>query len=79
MFGFAAFLRFSVFRMGKSNPKVMFLQNVENRNPVLADRFYAGIGTVTSGKPVIQLIQPFCKERKEGLLLKILNGNKIIS
>ena len=47
----------------------MFLQDIENRDPVLTGRFHADVSTVIFGKPVTQLIQPFCKGRKAGLLI----------
>ena len=67
--GLVSFLRFSVFRVGESNAEVMFLQDVENGDPVFAGRFHTDIRTVVFGKPVAQLIQTFGKGRKAGLLI----------
>ena len=67
--GFVSFLRPGVFGVRKSNPKVMFLQYVENRDPVLAGRFHTNIHTVIFGKPVTQLIQALGKGRKASLLI----------
>ena len=55
--------------MGKSNPDVILLQNIKNRDPILAGRFHADIITVILGKPVTQLLQSFSKGRKVGLLI----------
>ena len=48
---------------------MILLQNIENRNPVLAGRFHTDIGTVIFGKPVTQLMQSFGKGRKASLLI----------
>ena len=55
--------------MRKSNPDVILLKNIENRDPVLAGRFHTDIITVIFGKPVTQLLQSFCIGRKVGLLI----------
>ena len=67
--GLVSLLRLGVFGMGEGNPEVMFLQDVENGDPVLSGRFHTDIGTVIFGKPVTQLIQTFGKGRKAGLLI----------
>ena len=67
--GFVSFLWFGVFGMGKSISKVMFFQDIENRDPVLAGRFHANIRTVIFSKPVTQLIQIFGKGRKASLFI----------
>lgn len=66
--------------MGKGNPKVIFLQDIENRDSILAGGFHTNIDTVIFGKPVTQLLQTFCEGRKAGLLIfctvkGIGNGN----
>ena len=55
--------------MRKSNPYVILLKDIENRDPVLAGRFHTDIITVIFGKPVTQLLQSFCIGRKAGLLI----------
>jgi hypothetical protein len=55
--------------MGKRDPDVMLLQDIENRDPILAGRFHADIITVVFCKPVTQLIQTFCEGRKASLLI----------
>jgi hypothetical protein len=62
-------LRLGIFGVGKSNPDVILLQDVKNRDPVLAGRFHADIRTVVFRKPVIQLLQAFGKGREAGLFI----------
>ena len=62
-------MRFGVFGMGKGNPEVMLLQDVENGAPILAGRLHTDIRTVVFDKPVTQLIETFGKGRKAGLLI----------
>ena len=47
----------------------MLLQDIENRDPVLAGRFHANILAVVFCEPVTQFIQPFRKGRKASLLI----------
>ena len=61
--------RLGIFGMGKRNPKVMLLQDIENRDPVFAGRFHADIVAFVLCKPVTQLIQSSCKGRKASLLV----------
>lgn len=61
--------RLGIFGMGKRNPQVVLLQDIENRNPILAGRFHANIVAVVLSKPVTQLVQAFCKGRKASLLV----------
>lgn len=58
-------LRFGIFGVGKSKPNIILLQDIKNRDPILAGRFHADIITVILGKPVTQLLQSFSKGRKE--------------
>lgn len=67
--GLVTFHRLGIFGMRKSDPKVMFLENVENRDPILSGRFHTNIFTVVFSKPVTQLIQSFCEGRKASLLI----------
>ena len=61
--------------MGKSNPDVILLQNIKNRDSVLTGRFHADIRTVVFGKPVAQLLKTFGKGRKESFfVLRTLKG-----
>ena len=69
MIRLAAFLGFGIFGVGKSNPDVILLQDIKNRDPKLAGRFHTDIITVVFRKPVTQLLQTFCKGRKAGLLI----------
>ena len=55
--------------MGKGNPEVILLQDIENRDPILAGRFHADVKAMIFSKPVTQLLQPFCKGREAGLLI----------
>jgi len=55
--------------VGKSNPDVILLQDIKNRDPVLTGRFHADIRTVVFGKPVTQLLQTFGKGRKAGFFI----------
>ncbi len=55
--------------MGKRNPMVMLLENIENRDPIFTGRFHADILAVVFCKPVTQLIQSFCEGRKASLLI----------
>ena len=55
--------------MGKSNPEVILLQDIKNRDPVLADRFHADIRTVVFRKPVTQLLLTFGKGREAGFFI----------
>ena len=55
--------------MRKSNPEVVFLKDVENRNPVFAGRFHTNVRTVIFSKPITQLIQSFGKGRKASLFI----------
>lgn len=52
MVGFVFYLQFCVFSVRKSNPKVMFLGDIENGDPIFADRFHTNIRTVIFSKPV---------------------------
>jgi len=47
--------------VGKSDPDVILLQNIKNRDPVLTGRFHADISTVVFIKPFTQLLQTFGK------------------
>lgn len=58
-----------VYLGGKSNPDVILLQDIKNRDPILANRFHTDIITVILGKPVTQLLQSFRKGRKADLLI----------
>ena len=62
-------MRLGIFGVRKSNPYVIFLEDIENRNPILAGRFHTDISTVVFGKPVTQLLQTFSKGRKASLLI----------
>lgn len=55
--------------MRKCNPQVIFLKDIEDRDPVFSVRFYADICTVVFGKPVTQLLQTFCKGKEANLLI----------
>ena len=55
--------------MGKSNPDVIFLKNIENGNPVLVGRLHTNIVTVIFHKSVTQFLQPFWKEKRVCLYL----------
>ena len=64
-----ALLRLCIFGVGKSNPDVILLQDIKNRDPILAGRLHADIITAIFGKPVTQLLQSFCEGRKACLLI----------
>lgn len=55
--------------MRKSNPNVVFLKDIENRDPILTCRFHADINTVVFGEPITQFPQSFCKSRETSLLI----------
>ena len=55
--------------MGKSDPDVILLQNIKNRDPVLTGRFHADIRTVVFRKLVTRLIQTFGEGRKAGFFI----------
>lgn len=55
--------------MRKSDPKVILLQDIKNRDSILASRFRTNIITVVFCKPITQLIQTFCKRRKASLFI----------
>ena len=55
--------------MRKSDPKVILLQDIKNRDSILASRFRTNIITVVFCKPITQLIQTFCKGGKASLLV----------
>ena len=55
------FLGDGIFGVGKSDPDVILLQNIKNRDPVLTGRFHADISTVVFIKPFTQLLQTFGK------------------
>lgn len=69
MVSLVPFLRFRIFWMGKSNPDVIFLKNIENGNPVLVGRLHTNIVTVIFHKSVTQFLQPFWKEKRVCLYL----------
>ena len=58
-----------IFGVRKSNPYVILLQDIKNRDPILTGRFHANISTVVFGKPIAQLLQTFSKRRKASLLI----------
>jgi hypothetical protein len=62
-------LRLGIFGVGKSNPDVILLQNIKNRDPVLTGRFHADIRTVVFRKLVTRLIQTFGEGRKAGFFI----------
>ena len=69
MISLIVFLRLGIFGMGKSNPDVILLQNIKNRDPVLTGRFHADICIVVFRKPVTQLMQTFGEGRKASFFI----------
>lgn len=55
--------------MRQSNPNIVLLQNVKNRDPVFAGRFHTDVSAVVFSKPITQLIQPLREGRKASLLI----------
>ncbi len=47
---------FRILGMGKGNKKIVLLQDVKDRDPILAGRFHTNVRTVVFSKPVRQLL-----------------------
>ena len=67
--GFISFYGFCVLRMRKCNTKIIFLENVKDRDPVLASRLHADIGTVIFCKLITQFLQSSGEGRKTSLFI----------
>lgn len=61
--GFVALLRLGILGVSEGN-EAGFFKDVDERNPVLADRFQANFLTVVLVKPDSQLLQSLRKEEK---------------